>query len=141
MPLLCILLSLPAAGDAAEPADEKDAVSGAWARTVTTPQGTYRIVKSHLDGTTTLHVTDGDGNVVESKTSEYRLSETDEVRIFTYFNNVITAGAEAGGRVPGEFAYIYRIDRDRFYEIRGLLKNDDGPVEVIVWDRVVQATD
>jgi hypothetical protein len=140
-PLLCGLVWQSATMCGDEPAGVKEAVGGAWERTVTTPDATYHFVKSHLDGKTTLQVTDSDGAVVESKTSEYRLSETHEVRIFTYFNNVITGGPNAGARVPGEFSYIYRIDGDRFYEIRGLLKDDDGPVEVLVWDRVQQATD
>jgi hypothetical protein len=140
-PLLCILIPMSTAGYADEPAEVKDAVTGAWERTVTSKQGTYHLVKTHLDGKTTLHITGDDGTIVESKTSEYRLSETDEVRIFTYFNNLITAGPSAGARVPGEFAYVYRIDGDRFYEIRGMLKDDDGPVEVIVWARVPQETD
>ena len=113
-----------------------DPIAGAWERTVTTPQGPYRFVKSHLDGKTRLHVTGPDGTVVESKTSEYRVSETEAVRAFTYFNNVVTAGPNAGRRVPGESLYIYRIEGDRFYEIHGLLKSDEDPVQVIVWERV-----
>lgn len=131
---LCILvLGTGAHGDDQQPADP---IAGAWERTVTTPQGAYRFVKSHLEGKTTLHVTGPDGTVVESKTSEYRVSETDAVRIFTYFNNVVTAGPNAGRRAAGESSYIYRIDGDRFYEIHGLLKSDERPVQVIVWDRV-----
>jgi hypothetical protein len=131
---LCVLvLSGAVIGDDERPVDP---IAGAWERTVTTPQGAYRFVKSHLDGKTTLHVTGPDGTVVESKASEYRVSETEAVRVFTYFNNVVTAGPNAGQRAAGESSYIYRIDGDRFYEIHGLLKSDDGPVQVIVWNRV-----
>ncbi len=134
---LCLLLALLGgtafADDKEQPADP---VAGAWERNVDTPQGTYRFVKTHLDGKTTLHITGPDGAIVESKTSEYRVSETEAVRIFTYFNNVITAGPNSGERIPGESSYIYRIEEDRFYEVRGLLKSDTDPLQVIVWNRV-----
>lgn len=134
----CLLLALLAGTAFADDKEDQpaDAVAGAWERTVETPQGTYRFVKTHLDGKTTLHITGPDGAIVESKTSEYRVSETEAVRIFTYFNNLITAGPNAGERIPGESSYIYRIEEDRFYEVRGLLKSDNGPLQVIVWNRV-----
>lgn len=132
---LCLIPTL-ATSLPAEEAEGVDPVAGAWQRSVSTPQGDYHFLKTHVNGKTTLRVTGPDGAVVESKTSEYRVSETDSVRIFTYFNNVITAGPNAGGRAPGESSYVYRIAEDRFFEVHGMLKGDDGPVQVIVWERV-----
>ena len=136
IPALALALVLPIAECAGDAKPVPDDVTGTWERKVNTPQGEYRIVKTHAEGKTTLRTFDAAGNIVEAKSSEYRLKDTEQVRIFTYFNNEFTAGPGAGVKVPGEFSYLYRIEGDRFYEIRGVLKGDADPFQVIVWERV-----
>jgi hypothetical protein len=136
IPALALAFVLPAADAFGDAQPVPDEVTGVWERKVATPQGEFRMVKTHAEGKTTLTTRDPAGNVVEAKTSEYRLKETEVVRIFTYSNNTITAGPNAGVAVPGEFAYLYRIEGDRFYEIRGVLKGDKDPFAVLVWERV-----
>ncbi|QDV42397.1 hypothetical protein Enr13x_22420 [Stieleria neptunia] len=111
-------------------------VQGKWVRTVEAKGGTYTITKAHSGHETTLTITDADDRVVESKTSEFRLETTGKVRIFTFFNNTFTAGANRGRTVKAPQSYIYRVTDDRFIEVRGMLIADESKPAVVTWKRV-----
>ena len=113
-------------------------VQGTWVRSVKTDAGTYTITKQHRGNETTLTITGADDRVVESKTSEFRLETTGKVRIFTFFNNRFTAGANRGRTVNAPQSYIYRVTGDTFVEIRGMLIDDDSEPAVVTWKRVTK---
>ncbi|MEZ6090482.1 MAG: hypothetical protein R3C05_21180 [Pirellulaceae bacterium] len=115
---------------------ELAAIQGKWSRSVETDRGTYKIVKEHKGNTTTLTVTDSNDRVIEAKSSEFRLDTTSKIRVFTFFNNTFTAGPNKGHTIDRPHSYVYGIENDKFYEVRGLLIDEDDALSVIVWDRV-----
>lgn len=112
-------------------------VEGSWQRTVKDEEGKLnRIVKQHDAGKTTLSVYDEAGKLVHQHQSQYKLSESGEVQLFTYFGMEATAGPAKGQKRADASAYVYRIHGDSFYEFRGALPNDAAPPGTIVWQRV-----
>jgi hypothetical protein len=111
-------------------------MQGTWVRTVETDDGKVKLVKEHKGNWTSLTIYDSKGNVVAAKKSEFRLEQTGKVRIFTFFNNVITAGPQQGRVDKTPKSYIYRISDDTFYEVNGMLVGDgDEPIS-FAWRRV-----
>lgn len=112
-------------------------VEGSWERQVKDEEGNLnRIVKQHEAGKTTLSVYDEAGKLVHQHQSKYKLSESGDVQIFTYFSMEATAGPAKGQKRADESAYVYRIHGDSFYEFRGALRNDTALPGMIVWRRV-----
>ena len=124
----------PAEGapDAAELAK----VQGKWGRQMKTANGVVQIVKQHMGHKTTVTYLDAKGNVLAEKESEFRLELTGRVRIFTFFNNVVTAGPQKGQADKKPKSYIYRIEGDTFIEVNGLLVDDKGEPNVHIWKRI-----
>ena len=116
-------------------AQELAAVQGTWFRTVKTDQGEFTFMKEHAGHTTTLVITDANGEIVEEKRSEFELNTNGPVRIFTFSNNVFLAGPNRGRVAPAPHSYIYRVVGNTFYEFRGLLTDQNEPVNVITWKR------
>ena len=117
-------------------AEELARVQGKWVRTIETENGTFKAVKEHKGNKTTVTFLDPEDNVVAAKRSEFRLEKTDKVRIFTFFNNVITAGPQKGQTDESQTSYIYRITGDTFFEVNGLLIGDDSDPVAFSWERV-----
>ena len=117
-------------------AQELAAVQGKWGRTVNTDRGTFKIVKEHKGNKTTLTITDSEGEVVEQKESEFRLETTGNVRVFTFFNNLFTAGPNKGRKDDTPHSYLYRVTNDTFAEIRGVMIGDDDRLAAFTWKRV-----
>lgn len=111
-------------------------VQGKWVRSVKTANGLVQIIKEHKGQETTLRFMDSDGKVLASKISEFRLEKTGRVRVFTFFNNVVTSGPQKGQVDKKEKSYIYRIEGDTFIEANGLLADDEGPTTVYQWKRI-----
>jgi hypothetical protein len=102
--------------DGAPDEAELEKVQGKWVRSVKTANGPVQIIKEHKGQKTTLQFMDANGNVVASKMSEFRLEKTGRVRVFTFFNNVVTSGPQKGQVDKKEKSYIYRIEGDSFTE-------------------------
>ena len=112
-------------------------VEGRWERQAKDEKGKpNRIVKQHRAGETTLSVYDEEGKLVHQHQSKYKLSESGEVQIFTYFGMKATAGPAKGQERTGARAYVYRIHGDSFFEFRGALRDDTAPPGTTVWQRV-----
>lgn len=112
-------------------------VEGSWERQVKNQKGKLnRIVKQHEAGNTTLSVYDEAGKVLHQHQSQYKLSESGGVKIFTYFGMEATAGPAKGQKREDANAYVYRIHGNSFYEFRGALSGDTSPPGMIVWQRV-----
>lgn len=110
-------------------AKELAGVQGKWERIMKADGGAFKVVKEHKGNETTVTILDFEGNVVVAKRSEFRLEQTGKVRIFTFFNNVITVGPDKGQMDKAPHFYIYRITGDTFVEVNGLLIGDgDEPV-------------
>jgi len=132
----CVLSLSLVAHAADDPAPKPNPVDGKWSRTVETNNGPLKFLKEHRDGATTLEIFDANGKLLAAKSSNYRLTETDHVQIFTFLNNTVTAGPGTGQKSRGESSYMYRIDGDRFIEVHGLFKGTDDEFDVLIWERV-----
>ena len=115
---------------------ELAAVQGKWGRTVETDRGTFKIIKEHKGNKTILTIRDFEGEVVEQKESEFLLETKGPVRVFTYFNNVFTAGRNKGRKDNVSQSYVYRVTDDTFAEIRGVLIGSDDRLAAFTWKRV-----
>ena len=79
---------------------------------------------------------DADGKVLHSHHSQYELERTGKVRIFKYWNRTVTDGSDAGRVDPEPRSYIYRVIGNRFYEIHGVLTEDQRSPAIFIWNRV-----
>ncbi len=125
----------PAEDDDAQ-AKELAAVQGRWARTMETEGGKIKVYKEHIGNKSIVTFMDSDGNVVGAKRSEFRLETTGDVRIFTFFNNVVTAGPQQGQIDAQPHSYIYRVVGDTFVEVNGMLIGDNRAPSAYTWTRV-----
>ena len=133
---LC-LLALAGAVRAEEEAEAEAAkVQGRWRRTVKTDRGVFEYVKEHRGDVSTLTMRDPAGNIVAAKRSKFRLESAGKVRIFTFFDNVATAGPDKGKTDAAAHSYVYRVTRDKFFEVNGLLADDVVEPSAIVWERL-----
>ena len=119
-----------------EASNELGEVQGKWIRTMKIDSGTYTIVKEHKGNKTTVTIFDAAGKIVTERKSEFRLEKTRNVRIFTFFNNVITAGPQKGQMDKEPKSYIYRVTGNTFVEVNGLLVGDDAQPLAFTWERV-----
>ena len=117
-------------------ATELAEVQGKWVRTIRTDSGTFKVVKEHKGNKTTVTFMDSEGRIVQAKSSEFRLENSGKVRIFTFFNNLITAGPQKGRTNKEPHSYIYRVVGDTFVEVNGLLIDDDAAPVAFTWKRV-----
>jgi hypothetical protein len=134
--LACAAVPLKPIESDAESEIELAKVQGTWVRTIKTKDGTLKVVKVHKGNKTTLTYFDSKDNVLAAKSSEFRLENTGKVRIFTFVNNVVTAGPQKGQVDKGPHSYIYRITGDTFFEANGyLIGSGDEPV-AFAWRRI-----
>lgn len=133
---LAFLDGAAARGDDAEQARAVAEVQGRWTRQQATPEGPVTFVKEHKGNSTTLTAFNAAGKPLYGHASDFTI-ELGQVRVFNFFNRLITAGAGAGqvAREPPQ-SFIYRIHENRFLEVHGMLKDDPLPPRVIVWERV-----
>ena len=90
--------------------DELAKIQGVWSRKIQTEDGTFRIVKQHKGQATTVTVFDSNEKVVAEKESKFRLEKTAKVRVFTFYDNVTTAGPQKGQTAE----VLHLSDRRRF---------------------------
>lgn len=143
--LIILLVGLSVRADAeAAPSEEKQlqqdraAIEGVWRRTFRDTSGReLTTTKTERAGKSTVTVRDAEGNILHEHHSDYELQRSGEVRIFKYSNRTVTRGPDAGQVDPRPRRYIYRIAGDRFYEIHGVLTDDDRRPTIFVWERVV----
>jgi hypothetical protein len=131
------------ADDTAAPSEDKQlqedraAIEGLWRRTFRDKSGReLTTTKIERAGKSTVTVRDADGNKLHEHHSDYELQRSGEVRIFKYSNRTVTHGPDAGQVDPRPRRYIYRITGDRFYEIHGVLTDDERAPTIFIWERV-----
>ena len=112
-------------------------LQGTWELTRRVSNRTVRSIKVINGNKTTLTRYTEDGEVFWAHTSEFRLTITGRVRIFTFFNLEVTAGPSKGAKTEQPSSFIFRVDDDSLAEARGLLV-DQGEEELgmVIWKRV-----
>lgn len=138
-PLTCAiaLLLVSVATAAADNPDDLKCVMGRWERTFTNPAGTqFRVIKDVFENHDTVTTYDDVGNVVTAHRSEFKIEKRGPVRVFSFFNSVVTAGPDKGAQHFETNSYIYRVDDEAFIEVWGMLDGDPNPVRVLGWKRV-----
>lgn len=111
-------------------------IQGKWERTFTVDGKAVRLVKEHKGNKSTLTKYENN-EVFQRHTSEFKLSKTDDARIFTFSKIEITEGKDKGKKYTEQYSFAYRIDRGKFYEFRGALIGDElFDPEMNVWTRV-----
>lgn len=135
--LACMLiLASPALGDETNDAEVRR-LQGRYERTVKNEAGTeFRVVKEVVGSQTTVTTYDDVGNVVEAATSTFKTEKRGEIRVWTYFNKLVTAGPAKGRQQLESRSYIYRSDDNNFAEVWGLLESDPTPPRMFVWKRL-----
>jgi hypothetical protein len=112
-------------------------VQGAWERMLQDGQGnTYRVTKEIKGDKETITYFGQDDKAVHAHTVDFKLERWGKVKIFTYSNMVITAGPHMGEKHPGPFSYVYKVDKDTFFEVIGAMLDDPRPVESFAWKRI-----
>lgn len=135
--LLLWLVSSAIASAADDKADELKRVMGRWERTFNNPAGTqFRAIKDVFEDHDTVTTYDDVGNVVTAHRSDFKIEKRGPVRVFSFFNSVVTAGPDKGAQHFETNSYIYRVEDDSFIEVWGLLDGDPNPVRVLGWKRV-----
>jgi hypothetical protein len=118
-------------------AAEMKRLQGRFERSFTNAAGTaFRTVKEMGDGQETVVTYDDAGNVVESHQSQFKVEKRGPVRVFSFFNLVVTAGLNKGRTQHDTNSFIYRIEGDTMIEAWGLLENDPNPPRIFSWRRV-----
>ena len=132
-----IWLMLTATGIADDNADEMKRLQGRFERTYANAAGTiFRVVKDVTGDQSVVTSYDDVGNVIEAHTSTFKIEKRGPVRVFSFFNLIVTAGPQKGAVEFATRSYIYRIDGDMIGEAWGLLDGDDSPPRMLYWRRV-----
>ena len=84
------LLKLPEADQA-----EYQRVEGAWKGTFQLQGVTYSGSKTHKGGKSKVSFFDGNGKLLSTHTSEYKLKNLGDLRVFVYFNRKVTEGPKS----------------------------------------------
>ena len=137
--LVAVLNVLSAAAiSAAETEADKDvaAVQGQWTRQQQTKRGLVTIVKTHAGQTTTVAALDAAGKLLYEHQSEFKIERAGKLRLFIYFNKVVTAGPDKGKTSNETRSYVYRVVDDHFVEVHGLQEGDKGRPFMVIWKRV-----
>lgn len=111
-------------------------ILGKWVQYRDTKQGRIKIIKDHRGDHTILKVYGPNGEGLYSHRSDYVVEESDSIYIFRYRNKVVLTGPKAGEKDPKESAYIFRIEGDRFLELHGMLRTDQGKPSIVIWERL-----
>ena len=118
-------------------AAEMKRLEGRFERTFTNGAGTvFRVVKDVANGQSNVATYDDAGNVVESHQSQFKVEKRGPVRVFSFFNVVVTAGPNKGHTLLETNSFIYRIEGDTIIEAWGLLENDPNAPRMFAWRRV-----
>ena len=121
--------------------EESDAeirrLQGRYERTFKNDAGTeFRTIKDVAGNQSTVTTYDDVGNVIEAHTSSFKVEKRGEIRVLSFFNVLVTAGAAKGRQVLETQSYIYRASDEQFAEVWGLLESDPSPPRMFIWKRV-----
>ena len=90
-----IWLMLTATGIADDNADEMKRLQGHFERTYANAAGTmFRVVKDVTGDQSVVTSYDDVGNAIEAHTSTFKIEKRGPVRVFSFFNLIVTAGPQ-----------------------------------------------
>jgi len=119
--------------------DELEKLQGQWEREIRPEEKvTYkRVLKTISGNRETVTYYGENGEIQREHEVEFRLERQGPVKIFTFYNQEITAGPEKGTKVEGSRSYIYRLTDDTFDEVWGFLPDQEKrPIYYSVHRRV-----
>jgi hypothetical protein len=120
----------------AAPQADLDAVQGLWERTEKSGFfSSQRLTKQIRGDSETVTTHDSSGNVVSEHTVKIRLGRAGPIRVFLYSGQEFTEGPQAGTKLKGTQAYVYKVVGDTFVEIWGVLGDRDNEIRVLRWQR------
>jgi hypothetical protein len=114
------------------------AIQGLWERDLEDKQGNVagRATKLIEGRTETITYYDRDGKLLQAHRVEITLTREGGVRHFKHSEIEIIAGPRKGLKSDRRGGYVYKVRGDRFYEIQGVLvQEDQDPLGVLVWQR------
>jgi hypothetical protein len=115
------------------PADDLNALQGTWESRVSADGKEYRVEK-RIDGQKeTVRTFDGT-TLIREHVVEFDLTPDGDVKIFRWKNGKVIAGPELGQPLA-DGAFIYRLEKDRWTGVFGMLRTDTGPVYAQVFTR------
>jgi hypothetical protein len=132
----------PAPGGEQGPNDDMDLMQGTWERQIRPEEKLpyVRCVKETGRGTEVVTYFAADGSVQRRHTVDFLLEQHGPVRVFTFWNHVVTDGPDKGTRNPDKRSYIYRLNGDELAEVWGFLPGQEQrPVSYHVHRRVPAA--
>ena len=113
-----------------------DEIQGRWARTEKTGfLSSQKLTKEINSDSETLTTYDSQGNVVSAHKVKVKLGLAGPIRVFFFTDQEFTKGPQAGRKVKGTQAYLYKIVGDTFIEIWGVLGDGDDEIRVMRWQR------
>src|SRR5262245_34957215 len=80
---------------------------------------TFHAVQDIVGDQSTVNTFDDVGNLIESHTATIKVEKRGPVRVLSFFNLLVTAGANKGQQQLGTSSYIYRLEGDTFTEAWG----------------------
>ena len=112
-------------------------IQGTFEKTITNQAGVqFRVVKDVAGDQSTVTTFDDVGNIVEAHRSTIKVEKRGSVNVLSYFNVLVTAGANKGHTDPSTRSYIYRYDGQTFAEAWGLLEGDESPPRMFYWKKM-----
>lgn len=114
-------------------ADDLDTLQGTWESKITADGKEYRVEKT-IDGQQeTVRTFDG-AALLRTHVVEFELKTDGDVKIFRWKNGAVTAGPQQG-QALADGAFIYRLEKDKWTGVFGVLRDETGPIYAQVFTR------
>lgn len=131
---LILMLASPLLGAEPAPVDDYQAVAGKWVRNDQAGNGSPLQVEQEIIGKKSIvRVFDLNGKLIHEHQAQFRLQRMEEVNVFVYFDLEVTAGPNKGKRQPQPRSFAYRIRKNQFIQVEGLLREDPSPARMLIW--------
>ena len=111
-------------------------LQGTWRVTLKDSQGNPVTITKEVEGQRETLRTERKGQVLHEHFVDFEVRSTAGVLIFTYRNYTITQGPDAGRVRKDPVSYIYRVNETEWICIEGAMKDDEGKVRVVTYERV-----
>lgn len=98
-------------------------IQGTWEREVRPEEKVpyTRVVKQVEGNRERVTYYNADGSVWRAHEVDFRLERQGRVKVFTFFNHVVTDGPDKGKQTPEPKSFIYRVTNNTFDEVWGFL--------------------
>jgi hypothetical protein len=121
-------------------AKDLQALQGKWERVLTTDDSILgkakRAVKEIKDNEETVTWYGDKDQIIRSHRVTFKLSQSGNVRVFTYSDMEILEGLGKGTKSKVSGSYIYRLASNEFCEASGFLQNAGAYFEFDKWKKI-----